>query len=248
MQQGTAMADVILALGRSMRSLLQTRVWGWVLAPALLAFALWLVLAWWGLSTVADNMLALPPLNWLAAWGAVWLAHLLAYLGGWMVLFALIYLTTALLAAVFVLPWLLRLVAERDYPELALMGKDAWLAGLGNSLWAMLVFVLSWLFCLPLWLVPGLGIVVPMLLLAGFNRRTFAYDALANHATPAEWQEIRAQQGRPLFWLGLVLAGLAHVPLIGLLVPTLSVLAYIHFCLEALRRLRGGAVVTLEAL
>ena len=47
----------------------------------------------------------------------------------------------------------------------------------------------------------------------------------------------------PLLLLGLAMALLAHVPFLGLLAPSLAALAYIHFGLEALRRLRQGAVV-----
>lgn len=49
----------------------------------------------------------------------------------------------------------------------------------------------------------------------------------------------------PLLALGLIMALLAHVPFMGLLAPSLAALAYVHFCLEALRRLRQGAVVSI---
>ncbi len=87
--------------------------------------------------------------------------------------------------------------------------------------------------------------LLPLLLLAWFNRKTFAFDCLAVHATEAEWQEIRRAHAWPLFVLGLVLSLMAHVPLLGLLVPALSALAYIHYCLEALRQLCGGALVSI---
>ena len=79
--------------------------------------------------------------------------------------------------------------------------------------------------------------------MAWLNRRTFAFDALAAHATPDEWRELRRAQAFPLLLLGLVMALLAHVPFLGLLAPSLAALAYLHFSLEALRRLRQGAVV-----
>jgi len=47
-----------------------------------------------------------------------------------------------------------------------------------------------------------------------------------------------------LLGLGLVMALLAYVPFVGLLAPSLAALAYVHYCLEALRGLREGAVVT----
>ncbi len=99
---------------------------------------------------------------------------------------------------------------------------------------------------IPLWLIPGFSLLIPLLLMGWLNRRTFAYDALSMHATEGEWQDIRQRQKAPLFMLGLTMALLAHVPVIGLLVPALAALSFVHYGLEALRRSRGGAVVTIE--
>ena len=68
---------------------------------------------------------------------------------------------------------------------------------------------------------------------------------LAAHTTPDEWRALRKQQAMPLLMLGMIMAALTHIPFVGLLAPSLAALAYIHFCLEALRRLRQGAVVTI---
>jgi len=241
------MADVFLALMRSLASLGQGRVWRYILAPAAFSLVLWLALAIWGLGAFVDWLLGHPPMTWVAGWGAVWLAHLLAYLGGWMVIFALAYLTTSLLAAILIMPWLLDHVAATDYAQVRRMGADSFAAAVGNSLVATLLFVLAWLATIPLWLIPGLSLLIPLLLMAWLNRRTFAYDATSLHATPEEWQQLRRQYKGPLLMLGLIMAILAHIPIVGLLAPALAALAYIHFCLEALRRMRGDAVIVGEA-
>jgi hypothetical protein len=49
-----------------------------------------------------------------------------------------------------------------------------------------------------------------------------------------------------MFMLGLTMALLAHVPILGLLVPAVAALSFVHYGLEALRRSRGGALVTIE--
>ena len=100
---------------------------------------------------------------------------------------------------------------------------------------------------LPLWLIPGLGLFLPLFWMAWLNRRTFAYDALAEHATPDEWRELRRQKAMPLLALGFGMAALTHVPFAGLLAPSLAALIYVHFCLESLRRLRQGAVVSIQS-
>ncbi|MBS1227869.1 MAG: hypothetical protein H6R17_1146 [Proteobacteria bacterium] len=237
------MAEVMLALRRSLTTLGRGRVWLSMLAPAIVA-----VIAMLGLSVLLlERLIAAfveqPPMSWIAAWGAFWLAKLLAALGGWLLILSASYLLAMLLTAIIVLPLLLGHLASVDYPDLAALGRDSVVASTWNSISAALLFIVGWLLTMPLWLIPGLGLLLPLFWMAWLNRRTFAFDALAAHATDGEWRELRRAQALPLLVLGLAMALLAHVPLLGLLAPSLAALAYIHFCLEALRRLRQGAVV-----
>ena len=240
------MGDVVLALMRTMGSLRSGRIWVYVAAPALVSLVLWIVLALRGLSVMVEWLLGHQPMTLLIAWGVAWLATLLAYMGAWMAIFACAYLTASLLAAIFIMPLLLKHLAETDYRDVAPMGKDSFVAAAVNSVGASILFVIGWLLTLPLWIVPGLSLVLPLLLMAWYNRRTFAYDALSMHATADEWEQLRPQTKGPMFMLGLTMALLAHVPLLGLLVPARAALSFIHYGLEALRRARGGAVVSIE--
>jgi len=181
------MDNLVLALLRTLASLRDGKVWGYVLGPAVFSLLLWIGLAFWGLGMIVDWLLGHPPMTLLVAWGVAWLAHLLAYLGGWMAIFACAYLTASLLAAVVILPLLLKHLANGEYRDVAAMGKDSFVAATVNSLVASALFILGWLLTLPLWLIPGLSLILPMLLMAWFNRRTFAYDALSMHATAEEW-------------------------------------------------------------
>lgn len=238
------MTGVMQALFRSFATLGRGKVWLLLLGPALLALVAMSLLLVFLLDSLISTFLGLPPTTWLTGWGAVWLAKLFAALGGGLLILAAAYLIAVLLAAILILPLLLNHVAANDYPELARMGKDSVTAATWNSISAALLFVAGWLVTMPLWLVPGLGLVLPLFWMAWLNRRTFAYDALAVHATDEEWRLLQKQHAAPLLMLGITLALLAHLPLIGLLAPTLAALAYIHYTLEALRQLRQGAIVT----
>jgi hypothetical protein len=238
------MPEVILALRRSLATLGRGRVWLYFLAPALFSLVAMVGLSVFLLERLIASFIEMPPLTWVTAWGALWLAKALAALGGWLIILSASYLLAVLLTAVIVLPLLLRHLAAVDYPDLAREGSDNLVASTWNSVWAALLFVAGWLLTMPLWLVPGVGLILPFFWMAWLNRRTFAYDALAEHANAAEWKELRRRQATPLFVLGLLMALLGHVPFIGLLAPSLAALAYIHFCLEALRRLRQGALVS----
>lgn len=240
------MGDVMLALARTFANLKSGKVWLYVLTPALLSLLLTVALAVWGLGWMVQQMMDYPPMTLLVGWGLVWLAYILAYLGGWMAIFAIAYLTASLLAAIVIMPLMLKYLSETEYQDVAPMGKDSFVAAAGNSVLATVMFIIGWLITIPLWLIPGMSLIIPLLLMGWLNRRTFAYDALSMHATEGEWAEIRGSQKAPLFMLGLTMALLAHIPLVGLLVPALAALSFVHYGLEALRRSRGGAVVTIE--
>ncbi|HRF04340.1 EI24 domain-containing protein [Accumulibacter sp.] len=237
------MTEIVLALGRSLRTLGGGRVWLLFFGPAAVALVIWIVLMVFALESLIATLVEQPPMTWLAGWGAVWLAKLGAVLGGWLLILAAAFITAMLLAAIFVMPLLLNHVALADYPELARVGKDSVVAGAWNSVAALLLYIVGMLLTLPLWLVPGLGLVLPILWMAWLTRRTFAFDALTVHATDQEWRALRREHGVQLLVLGVTLALLAHIPLLGLLTPTLAALAYSHYCLEALRGLRQGALV-----
>ena len=237
------MSEVMLALRRSLTTLGRGRVWLYMIVPALLALLIMVGLAFFALDQLVALFVEQPPMSWITAWGAIWLAHLLAALGGWLVILSATYLVAMVLTAVIVLPLLLNHLAEVDYPELARMGADSFVAASWNSVWAAVLFIAGWLLTLPLWLIPGVGLVLPLFWMGWLNRRTFAYDALSAHANDAEWSELRRQRAMPLFGLGLLMAVLTYVPFVGMFAPSLAALAYIHYCLEALRQLRQGAVV-----
>lgn len=239
------MADVVLALMRSFASLRRGRIWLYVLAPALFSLVFWVALAIRGLGLLVDWLLGHPPMTLLIGWGLAWLATVLAYAGAWMAIFAGAYLTTSLLAAIVIMPLILKQLAETDYRDVAPMGKDSFTAAAVNSVFASILFIAGWLLTLPLWIIPGLSLILPLLLMAWLNRRTFAYDALSLHATDVEWQSLRGQHKGPMFMLGLTMALLAHIPIVGLLVPALAALSFVHYGLEVLRRSRGGAIVTI---
>ncbi|MEA3154601.1 MAG: CysZ protein, partial [Betaproteobacteria bacterium] len=63
-------------------------------------------------------------------------------------------------------------------------------------------------------------------------------DALAEHATREEYRVlVTATKGR-LYALGLLLALVYYLPILNLVAPVVSGLAYTHFCLSELERLR----------
>ena len=232
------MVEIIQAVQKSLASLRYGRIWLYLLGPVL-ATAFFMA----GASALfLDQLIALfleqPPMTWIGEWGLRPLASIFALLAAWLVILSASYFVAMLLTSVFVLPLMLDYIAAKDYPALARQGEESFVASVWNSVLALALFVVGWTVSLPLWMIPGLGAILPLLWIAWLNRRTFAYDALSAHASPGEARALRQKKSTPLFILGLLMAAMAHLPIAGLLAPSLAALAYIHFCLQALRRLR----------
>lgn len=234
------MIEVYAAFSRSLRDLTRGEVLWQALWPPLLALLLWLAVAvavWAnGVALMAQVVPQLPwaGWEWVAHWAAIFL--LLAALA------SLVYITAIMLVAVFALPRLINLVAARDYPDLGRHGENVFWGSLGNTLGAGAVFVFGSLLMLPLLLIPGVLLVMPLAWGAWLNQRTFRFDALAEHATRAEMQRLVRENRSRFYVAGLATAAVAHMPLVNLLAPAVTALVFVHLGLAALRRQRqeGG--------
>lgn len=234
------MIEVFAAFNRSLRDLTRREVLWHALWPPLLALGLWLVVGYALWAHGIDMMTRILPQlpwegwEWVARWAAVFL--LLAAFA------VLVYVTAILLVAVFALPRLIELVAARDYPDLGRHGENVFWGSLGTTLGAGAIFVFGSLLMLPLLLIPGVLLVLPLAWGAWLNQRTFRFDALAEHASRAEMQRLVRENRSRFYAAGLATAAAAHVPLLNLLAPALTALVFVHLGLAALRRQRqqGG--------
>lgn len=237
------MLEVVAAFTKSLRDLTRPAVLWHALWPPLAALLLWIAIgfaAWThGLALMERMLPGLPwaGWEWVAQWAAVFL--LLAAFA------ALTYITAILLVAVFALPLLINLVAADHYPDLGRHGENVFWASLGNTLGAGAIFLIGSLTMLPLLLIPGALLVLPLLWSAWLNQRTFRFDALAEHATQSEMQFLVRDDRKRFYIAGLSTAAVAYVPLLNLLAPAFAALVFVHLGLAALRRQReeGGVVL-----
>lgn len=234
------MIEVFAAFSRAARDLTRPGMLWQALWPPLAAALLWtlIAIAVWahGMSLMTQIVPNLPwsGWEWVAHWAAMFL--LLAAFA------TLTYFTALFLVAVVALPIMLNKVAAMHYPDLVRHGENAFWGSLGNTLGAGLVFVVGGLLSLPLLLIPGVILVLPLFWAAWLNQRTFRFDALVEHATRAEMKRLIGSQGTPFAMAGAGTAVLAHVPLLQLLAPAYTALVFVHLGLAALRRQRqeGG--------
>jgi hypothetical protein len=239
----TYVQDILDALGRAFKSLLHPKMLVLTLWPMLLALVFWGAVAWffWDQWTAGLNGYAqsIGAEDKLAEWGFKWLA-------GWLItallislLLPVIYVTALAFAAIFAMPVMLNFVAARDYPELEKKHGGTFIGSIWNTIVAIGVFLILWVVTLPLWLFPFGVVIVPILLAAYLNQRLFRYDALADHASQEEYALIRERAHGRLFTMGGILGFAHYVPVLNFFTPIYIGLAYIHLCLEELRRLRA---------
>ena len=236
------MNDVLQALGRAFRSVLHPKMLALTIWPMLVALAMWLGLAWfywdnwsqWLSGLIAGTEAS----DWLQQRGFSSIVHYSVWLLLSLLLAPMILITAVLIAAVLAMPLIVNFVAARYYPALDKCRGGTMSGSIVNSLVAVLVFAGLWVATLPLWLTGVLAPVVPVMLTAYLNQRLFRYDALSDHASAEEYRAILEASWGRMYVLGFLLALLYYVPLLNLLVPVLSGLAFTHFCLGELVRLR----------
>lgn len=234
------MRDVATALSRALGSLRQPGMLWHMVWPALTAFVLWLavVVGFW--TPIVDTLMRWLSYSFIGAWmsNAEWLAAAVLMLVQLAVIFAVLpltYVTATILVSVLAIPMMLERVAKRDYQDIEQRKGGSNLGSAWNAVAAGVRFVVLLLLSLPLWLIPGAGLLISVALTAWLNRRTFSYDALMLHADPQEMQALPQQLRTHSLVLGAICALLAHVPFLNLFAPALSGLAFVHFMLEGLR-------------
>jgi hypothetical protein len=237
------MKEVIAAFTRALRDMTRADVLWHAIWPPVLSLAIWIAVAFsvWadGVALMARIVPQLPwsGWEWVSQWAAVFLL-LVAFV-------AMTYFSAVLLVAVFALPRLINLVALRDYPDLGRHGENVFWSSLGNTLGAGAIFIGGSLAMLPLLLIPGALLVLPLLWGAWLNQRTFRFDALAEHATRAELAGLAGENRKRFLFAGLGTAAVAYIPLVNLLAPVFSALVFVHLGLAMLRRRRNEGGIAL---
>ncbi len=238
------MSAILDALARALRDLFSLRVLWVVVWPMLASGLVWLALSvtFWGTFSgwIAQGLDAVGIQAWLADLEPVWVAHSIQLIVYLILYVPVVMLTALFITALFAMPALVRMVAERDYPRLERKKGGGLVGSLWNGVIALLLFAALWIVTLPLWLI-GVGVIVPFVAAAWLNQRLFRYDAVAEHASAAEMAVLFRNERAGWWGLGLLTGLVQFVPLLNLLAPVLTALAFIHFGLARLDAHRAGS-------
>lgn len=236
------MSPIAKAVGYAFVNLLHPRMLWLMLWPLLIALGIWgtVALVFWG-----------EVIFWLAARVKEWIqtaTFFVSWDAGSVALFAakalvllllvpLVQLTALFILGIFGMPQMVEHVARR-YPALARRRGGSFAGSVWNGVVALCGLVLLGAASIPLWVFPPLWPVIPVLVVGWVNQRLLRYDSLAEHADAGEMRSIIAGERGTLYLLGLALALLAYVPIVGFFAPVLFGLAFIHYLLGRLQAQR----------
>jgi CysZ protein len=238
------MPQVLTALGAALGDLRAPRILAVVLLPMLGAIVLWIVLSFlfWDTWTAWLNGLTFGTATgrWLEGVGAGWLLQGLSALGVIILIAPATLVTALVINEIVAMPVIVSHVTARYFPRLERRAGGTLVGSVLNAIVAIGIFCLLWVVTLPLWLTGVGALVLPALISAYLNQRLLRYDALAEHAGRDEYAALLVRIKGKLYLLGLLLALLYYVPLVNLLAPVASGLAFTHLCLAELTRLRAA--------
>ena len=241
------MNDIARALGRALVSQFHPRMLWLAIWPFLVALVFWGVLGFFFRGAAIDWLTRVASESALGSWVEAGFASF-GVSGGLVVLasfvyialvFALMVLTALLIIATVAMPTVVEHVASRDYPTLARKNGGTYLGSLGNALWISVVFLTGFILTIPLWLFAPLALLLPLLWWGWATARMFRYDALVIHASGEERATLFSRHGKAFFAIGTIVSLLNFVPPLFFLVPILGGLAFTHYGLRALERLRA---------
>ncbi len=191
-------------------------------------------------SEISTKLLELSPTSWDFYTPYIKsIFHIFILALGFILLLTLLVMTSAFISAALIVPLVLGAIQKRHYPDLTNPEKL-------NSIWSLfqdslrrsvkifLIYLFLLVITLPLWLIPGLGLVIPLILNSYLNKEIYPYEILISYATQSEIVALEIEHRRNYFILGMLSFLLNAVPLAFLILPTLTPLMYLHYCLEAL--------------
>lgn len=171
-----------------------------------------------------------------------------------------IVMVTLLFVAMFMTPSMVALVASRRFPQLERKRGGSLLGSILRSLGSTVLAAVALVATVPLWLVPPLVLILPPLIWGWLTYRVMSYDALADHASLEEREQIFRENRPALLGIGVLsgylgaapsllwASGAMFIAMAPILVPlaiwiytlvfAFSSLWFAHYCLAALEQLR----------
>lgn len=235
------MSGLFSSLSRASANLFNPRMlwlWSWPMMISaifwwVIGTFLWTPLSGWILTVIPTDILQ----DWLESSRLQAIADSVENVINVIIFVTLTITTSMVITALITMPALVNFVAKRYYPDLSRMQGGTVTGSLRNVISAIMIFFTLWIITIPLWFT-GIGLIAPLLAAAYLNQRLFFYDALSEHANNTELNKLSSSDRLARWSLGFLTGLLQFVPFLNFFAPTLTALAFTHFELGRLAKLR----------
>lgn len=233
-------------ISRSIKSLFEPIIFKFIFVPffvslVALFLGVWLTFDFW-LAFVKQGWSFVEPYS--TAWTPQFLQDFFAFLGPFFhflffisllgLFFPLMIVINLGVTSFLASTKMVKTIAAKDYSHLTIEGHGRTVASLWNLIWASVLYIFLWVITLPLWLIPGAQLILPILLTAGYNRRICTFDALTEFADDDEFKKLMQLTKKRGYLVGLLTAFINYIPFAFLISPVLTMIAFSHLALSEL--------------
>lgn len=241
--------NIIKALFKSLLDLFHPKMLLLLFVPPLVALGLWggLGYLFWDELLVLSHQFSqkflfvqeIPP--WMIEWFSVTpetVATGLAIIMAILFLLPMIVLTSMALTSLLVMPVVLSYM-KQSFPNLEKRGSGVFVASIKNMVISSVIYICLWVVSLPFWMIPGLGVALPLLLNGYLTYRLFVFDVLGDYASLREIKVLSGRKRVDFLILGVIISALVLFPPLFLILPIYSALCFTRYTLMELQELRA---------
>ena len=235
------MRAVINAYGRALLSQFHGKILLLSIVPFILSVTLWALLLNFGLQPLLDWLhghfvqyeMYRVTTDWLVSLGLGGLRSIVVPLFALLLLLPLMIVTAMIFIGVAAMPFIVRHVGGRHFPQLEKKKGGSILGSVLKALGAFGIFVVAWLFILPMYIFPPLAGLATVLLWGWLTSRVMSYDALADYASTEELDKLQREHRWQLMAIGIVSGLAGSLPALVWAVGAAAAIAFFPILLAA---------------
>jgi hypothetical protein len=235
------MRAVINAYGRALLSQFHGKILLLSIIPFILSVALWALVLNFGFQPLLDWLhghfvqyeMYRVTTDWLVKLGLGGLRSIVVPLFALLLLLPLMIVTAMVFIGVAAMPFIVRHVGGRHFPQLEKKKGGSILGSVLKALGAFGIFVVAWLFILPLYVFPPLAGLATVLLWGWLTSRVMSYDALADYASAEELDKLQREHRWQLMAIGVVSGMAGSLPALVWAVGAAAAIAMFPILLAA---------------
>lgn len=240
--------NFIKALGRAFLDLFRPRMLMLMFVPPVASIVLWGLIGYifWGpllgfATFFGQKFLFIQSIPaWMIDWFSITPDGVVTALAGILAILLIVpmaIITSVVMTSLLVMPVVIPYVAK-SLPGLEKRGTGIFKASIKNLIKSSVIYAILWIVTLPLWMIPGIGFVVPIVLNGYLNYRIFSYDALGEHATNEEIQMLMKNKRVDFFLMGVIVSAPMIFIVLYLVLPIYGALAFTRLALNELHQQR----------